>query len=144
VLIGFWAWVSPFPTDDIRATLLNGLSRVLFLAVTGGLLLVLTRKFEPGFRRLAPLVLIVIAWLDVFTHEPAQNPTVPPGVYEQNLARADLKMKPQPAPGKSRAMVRPGRRGIHQLCRARSEGQFPGQAAGLLCQLQSAGRRAEG
>ena len=118
VLIGFWAWVSPFPTDDIRATLLNGLSRVLFLAVTGGLLLVLTRKFEPGFRRLAPLVLIVIAWLDVFTHEPAQNPTVPPGVYEQNLARADLKMKPQPAPGKSRAMVSP-----------RAEGEFINFAA---------------
>jgi hypothetical protein len=49
--------------------------------------------------------LILIAWLDVFTHEPAQNPTVTPNVYEQNLAREDLKMNPQPELGGSRAMV---------------------------------------
>ena len=45
-------------------------------------------------------------WL-VKDHEPAQNPTVPPGVYEINLARADLKMNPQPELGGSRAMVSP-------------------------------------
>ena len=58
-----------------------------------------------GLRRLAPLLLIVVAWLDVFTHEPPQNPTVPPSVYELNLARADLKMDPQPELGGSRAMI---------------------------------------
>ena len=60
-----------------------------------------------GLRRLAPLLLIVVAWLDVLTHEPTQNPTVPPGVYELNLARADLNMDPQPELGGSRAMVSP-------------------------------------
>jgi hypothetical protein len=103
----FWAWRFPFSTDDVHATLLNGLSRAAFLILTGALLFVLTRDNAPGLRRIAPLILIFIAWLDVFTHEPAQNPTVPPGVYELNLARARLAMQPQPALGESRAMVTP-------------------------------------
>jgi hypothetical protein len=100
-----WACRFPFPTDDVHATLLNGLWRAFFLLVTGGLLLLLTLEAGPGLRRIVPLLLIVVAWLDVFTHEPAQNPTVPPSVYELNLARADLKMNPQPELGDSRAMI---------------------------------------
>ena len=103
----FWAWQFPFPTDDVHATLLNGLSRAACLILTGALLFVLTRENAPGLRRSAPLLLVVVAWLDVFTHEPAQNPTVPPSVYELNLARAGLAMQPQPALGESRAMVTP-------------------------------------
>ncbi|MGD0252704.1 MAG: hypothetical protein ABSC01_08400 [Verrucomicrobiota bacterium] len=103
----FWAWRFPFSTDDVHATLLNGLSRAFFLLVTGRLLLLLTQEAGPGLRQIAPVLLIVVAWLDVFTHEPMQNPTVAPGVYELNLARADLKMNPQPELGGSRAMVSP-------------------------------------
>jgi hypothetical protein len=103
----FWAWRFPFSTDDVRATLLNGLSRAAFLILTGGLLFVLTRENAPGLRHIAPLILIFTGWLDVYTHEPAQNPSVPSSVYELNLARAKLAMQPQPALGKSRAMVTP-------------------------------------
>jgi hypothetical protein len=103
----FWAWQFPFSTDDVHATLLNGLSRATFLILTGALLFVLTLENTPGLHRIAPLILIFVAWLDIFTHEPAQNPTVPPGVYELNLARARLAMQPQPALGESRAMVTP-------------------------------------
>ena len=103
----FWAWRFPFSSDDVHATLLNGLSRAAFLILTGALLLVLTREHAPGLRRIAPLILIFTAWLDVFTHEPAQNPTVPSSVYELNLARKKLAMQPQPALGESRAMVTP-------------------------------------
>ncbi|HTY87662.1 MAG TPA: YfhO family protein [Candidatus Acidoferrum sp.] len=102
-----WAAWFPFKTDDVRATLMNGLSRAAFLVITGVLLLVLTRKLDSGLRRLAPVLLMAVAWLDVFTHEPTQNPTVPPEVYQPNLARAALNMKPQPAFGESRAMVSP-------------------------------------
>jgi hypothetical protein len=107
VIIIFWTQIAPMPGDDSHATLLNGLSRVFFLLLTGALLLVLMRDHKPGLRRIAPLLLVVVAWLDVFTHEPAQNPTVPPSVYELNLARAKLAMQPQPALGESRAMVTP-------------------------------------
>jgi hypothetical protein len=98
----FWAWRFPFPTDNVHATLANGLSRIAFLILTGGALFLSARGFK-----FAPLILILVAWLDVFTHEPAQNPTVTPNVYEQNLAREDLKMNPQPELGGSRAMVSP-------------------------------------
>jgi len=94
-----WAWRFPFSTDDVHATLLNGWSRAAFLILTGGLLFVLTRENAPGLRRIAPLILIFVAWLDVYTHEPPQNPTVPPTVYELNLARARLALLPQPALG---------------------------------------------
>ena len=103
----FWAWRFAFSTDDVHTTLLNGLSRAAFLILTGALLFVLTRENSPSLRRIAPLIVIFIAWLDVYTHEPAQNPTVPPTVYELDLARARLAMQPQPALGESRAMVTP-------------------------------------
>ena len=103
----YWAWRFAFSTDDVHTTLLNGLSRAVFLIVTGSLLFVLTRENAPGLRRIAPLILIFTVWLDVYTHEPAQNPAVPPSVYELNLARARLAMQPQPALGESRAMVTP-------------------------------------
>jgi hypothetical protein len=103
----FWAREFPFPTDDVRATLANGFSRAAFLILTGGVLSLLFRKKTSSAAKLAPLFLILAAWLDVFTHEPPQNPTVTPGVYELNLARADLKMNPQPELGGSRAMVSP-------------------------------------
>ena len=103
----FWAWRFPFSTDDVHATWLNGWSRAAFLILTGALLFFLTRESAPGLRRITPLILIFTAWLDVYTHEPAQNPTVPPTVYELNLAHAKLAMQPQPALGESRAMVTP-------------------------------------
>ena len=37
-VILFWVWWFPFPTDDVPTTLLNGLSRVFFLLLTGALL----------------------------------------------------------------------------------------------------------
>jgi hypothetical protein len=100
----FWTWRFPFPYDDVRTTLLNGLTRMVFLVVTGAVLLVLTKT---KWARVAPLILILIAWLDVFTHEPTQNPTTPPNIYELNLAREKLAMNPQPTLGQSRAMMSP-------------------------------------
>jgi hypothetical protein len=103
----FWSWWFSFSSDDVQRTLLNGLSRALFLIATGALLFFLQCDSKPGLLRTIPLLLIFVAWLDVFTHEPTQNPTVSPNVYEPNLARNDLAMNPQPELGGSRAMVSP-------------------------------------
>ncbi len=103
----FWTRLVPMPGDDSQATLLNGFSREAFLILTGAVLFALAREAKSRLLRVAPLFLILVAWLDVFTHEPAQNPTVPPNVFELNLAREDLKMQPQPELGGSRAMVSP-------------------------------------
>lgn len=103
----FWAARFSLPDDDVRATLFNGITRAFFLLVTGALLLVLAREMKPGLPRIAPLLLIFVAWLDVFTHEPVQNPTAPPSIYTPGLAREKLAMNPQPALGQSRAMPSP-------------------------------------
>jgi hypothetical protein len=103
----FWAWRFPMPGDDVHATLLNGLSRGGFLLLTGALLFVLSCSGAAALRRAAALLLLPVAWLDVQTHEPTQNPTVPANIYEPNLARTRLAMNPQPELGGSRAMLTP-------------------------------------
>ena len=103
----FWTWRFPFSTDDVRATLFNGLSRALFLLLTGALLVFLMLPSKSGLRRITPLILVLVAWLDMLTHEPAQNPTAPPNIYTLSLAREKLAMNPQPELGGSRAMLTP-------------------------------------
>lgn len=124
-VILFWAWRFPFPTDDVGDTWFNGLTRAGFLLASAGLLLVIVQRnagLRPGALdatldrsaparrvalRFAPLALLLVAWLDVMTHAPTQNPTVAPWIYEPGLARTRLAMQPQPVLGESRAMVAP-------------------------------------
>jgi hypothetical protein len=54
-----------------------------------------------------PLILLLLLWMDVWTHEPNQNPSVPTLVYEPGLARAKLAMQPQPELFQSRALLTP-------------------------------------
>jgi len=105
--IVIWTQQAPAAGDNAHAALLNGISRACFLVLTGAILLGLTRDLKYPLARYLPLILILVAWLDVLTHEPRQNPTVLPGIFEENLARHRLAMKPQPELGGSRAMLSP-------------------------------------
>jgi hypothetical protein len=105
--IVIWTQFTQMAGVDAHAALLNGICRAGFLILTGGVLFCLTRRIQSPLLRFAPLALILLAWLDVLTHEPSQNPTVPPGVYQSNLARTQLAMNPQPELGGSRAMLSP-------------------------------------
>ena len=107
--IMYWIPHSSIPNVDVDAAALNAFSRLGFLFLTAIVLflLVVARDTERRIIKLAPLVLICVAWLDVLTHEPAQNPTVQPGIYQPDLAREQLAMNPQPELGGSRAMVSP-------------------------------------
>ena len=106
-LVLFWEWRYPLPHDEVHAALLNGLSRAIFLGLTGAFLFILSQKSRLNFPRIVSMVLILIAWLDVLTHEPPQNPTISPNIYASNMARIKLSMNPQPELGGSRAMVSP-------------------------------------
>ena len=77
------------------------------LLLVGFALICLAGKAGVRFGRVAPLLLIFVAWVDVLTHEPNQNPTVPPNIYQTDLAREKLAMDPQPGLGDSRAMMSP-------------------------------------
>ncbi len=110
VLIGgiiFWTQHAPLPDDETHAAFINGISRAIFLLITGAVLFALTRAAQSPMLRYAPLALLLVAWLDVFTHQPLQNPTVSPAVFELNLARTKLAMQPQPELGGARAMLSP-------------------------------------
>ena len=107
IAVTIWATKFPLPYSDAHAALLDGFSRVAFLILTGAILFILAGKSRSGLFKIAPLILILVAWLDVLTHEPAQNPNVPPDVYQANLAREKLAMNPQPELGASRALVTP-------------------------------------
>jgi hypothetical protein len=107
VAILFWTQLAPQPGDDSRLALLNGFSRAGFLIWIGVILFFLAHRAGSKFSRVAPLALIVFAWLDVFTHAPPQNPTVPPWIFSPGLSREKLALQPQPALGGSRAMVSP-------------------------------------
>jgi hypothetical protein len=102
-----WTQAAPLPGDDSRLVLMSGLSRAGFLLLTGGILFALTRNVKTPLLRFAPVLLLLIAWADVFTHEPTQNPTVSPKIFELNLAQTKLAMNPQPELGSSRAMLSP-------------------------------------
>jgi hypothetical protein len=103
----FWTQLGSAPGDDTHAAWLNGLSRAGFLVLTGSLLFALTRAAGARRFQVAQLLLLLTAWADVFTHEPAQNPTVPAWVFQPGLARAKLALQPQPELGGSRVMVSP-------------------------------------
>jgi len=114
-----WAWRFPLQGDDVPATLRNGLGRAGFLAAAAAVLFALHKAgdgaapLKPGLQRFGrlrpfiPVLLLLVLWLDVWTHEPPQNPSVPPWIYAPGLARAKLAMQPQPELGGSRAMVSP-------------------------------------
>lgn len=112
-IILLWAWWRPFPTDNFGDTLRNGLSRLVILAIGVALLLAVgrasldVRSSSTFWRRCLPWSLLVLCWLDVWTHVPPQNPTVPASIYAPGLAREKLAMKPQPTLGVCRAMVSP-------------------------------------
>src|SRR5207244_3606706 len=82
-----------------------------FLVATAGLLLWCIGKTEAAnaarFRSLVPAFLLLLPWLDLWTHEPTQNPSVPRSIYDPGTIRENLAMNPQPALGQSRAMLTP-------------------------------------
>ncbi len=107
IVIVVWTQFAPFPGDDSHAALWNGISRIAFLFLIRFVFLCLTSEAESSLLRFAPLLLLLVTWADVFTHEPPQNPTVPPWIYAPGLAGAKLSLNPSPALGGSRVMVSP-------------------------------------
>lgn len=108
-----WAWRFPQAGDNTQAALRNGLSRAVFLAsatcllwalVASGRLKLRAVQFAP---KLLPALLLILFWFDLWTHEPQQNPGMPPWPYQEGLARTKLALKPEPALGGTRVMPLP-------------------------------------
>lgn len=107
--ITLWTQLASQPGDNVPAALHSGISRAAILGLTGLALGLLARRGTAAWQPLLPMGLLLLTWADVLTHEPPQNPTVPPWVYQRNLVRDRLAMNPQPALGQSRVMLAPDR-----------------------------------
>ncbi len=108
ILMAVVLWLSPKHPTEVHVdenTLENTLTRMVFLAITLASLFACWRAKELKLRWALGLFLLLMIWLDIYTHVPPQNPTVDPSVYEGNVIRTRLDLKPQPEVGKSRVMV---------------------------------------
>ena len=106
VLIGLILWFArQWPVGSLAWTAVaaNGLLRVAFLVLTCTLLFLLVTR--PARRGWTGIALLGVCWLDVLTHEPWQNPTVDPSIYQPGLAAV---FQPQPVTaGESRVLMSP-------------------------------------
>jgi hypothetical protein len=109
IILACSRWL-PYPGEDWLTTMGNGLIRALWLGLALAALLGLTRTREPAKQRWLGLGLLVVLGLDVLTHVPRQNPTVPNIAY----ASIPLELSSRPVVGQSRAMIDP-RREAHLL-----------------------------
>ena len=107
-LIGVILWVArrwPAGGTTWRATALNGLERGLFLVLT--MLALYFFVSRPRWRSWSIVLLLALCWADVLTHEPRQNPTVDPSLFQPGLAAAEARFNPRPNIAESRLMMSP-------------------------------------
>ncbi|HEX4646833.1 MAG TPA: hypothetical protein VH598_14615, partial [Verrucomicrobiae bacterium] len=102
--IVWMAWKYPRPAEDWTATWRNAAGRALFLALILTILALLVRGVRIKMKWLTPVALLLLLWLDVYTHAPKINPTVEPSVYQPGLVRASLKWDQRVRPGESRVL----------------------------------------
>lgn len=120
-IAGILAWIllAPPTPGPAQPVVLCGVVRAVFLILIGTVIGLLTQG-RPApesagaaptprwrWRSAAPLALLLLAWLDVYTHTPEQNPTVDSWIFAPGLAREKLALTPEPRLGESRAMIAP-------------------------------------
>ena len=87
IVILFCAWKFPEAGDDLKMTLRNGVRSAVFLSAVPVGLLFLSGKIKLRSRQIIQTALIVLLWMDVFTHVPTLSPTVPSRIYQADLMR---------------------------------------------------------
>jgi hypothetical protein len=106
-IILLWAWESPRPNDDVSDTIISGLSRIGFLLATVAAFWLLAQNRGLRWQQVFSIALLLLIWLDVWTHEPTQSPSAPPAIYATSLVRDHLALNPEPVLGKSRVLISP-------------------------------------
>lgn len=108
VVIAIILWLAyrhPLPLDQWSATWRSGVERAILLAaLLGGL--VLTTRLSVERRWLARLSVLGLLVVDLLTHTPRQNPTVPSAALAPGLWEASHNIAP-PALGQGRVMITP-------------------------------------
>ncbi len=98
-----WRWQMDYA--NWRQSLACGLERAGFLIAGVAVLYLFVRRVEWRWWSIVPLV--ALAWCDVLTHEPWQNPTVDPSLYQVGFGVLDAKFNIAPELSQSRLMMSP-------------------------------------
>ncbi len=106
-VIAWLAYVSPMPMDTPWKTQVNALQRAVFLGLIVGLLWWLQRNWELKRGVLLRGALLLLVWLDIWTHSPPIMPTIPSWAYDKGMIQQKLELTPFPRHGQSRVMLRP-------------------------------------
>ncbi len=115
-LILIWAHNQPTPGTTFSVALNNSISRAGILVAIIAALYLLQRANSKRWRNVGSLALLSLLWLDLWTHEPPQNPTVSPSVFTPGQALVELGLQPQPRLGESRVMIsRDAKKDFHFL-----------------------------
>jgi hypothetical protein len=107
-LMGVILWVARrWPAGDSgwRTIAGNGIGRALFLLLTALALYFFASR--PSWRGWSIVPLLAVCWGDVLTHEPWQNPTVDPSLYQAGLGAMKVQFNPVPNIAQSRLMMSP-------------------------------------
>jgi hypothetical protein len=107
-LIGVILWVArrwPVGESTWPAIATNGLGRALFLFLTALAVYFFAR--HPSRRSWSIVPLLAVCWVDVLTHEPWQNPTVDPSLFQPGLGAMKAQFNPVPNLAQSRLMMSP-------------------------------------
>ena len=118
VALIWFAWAYPQvdpPYSDWPATVQSGASRAVFLSAILGIVVILRSVTRPIAARWLHVGLLLLVWLDVWTHAPDQNPRVPLAVYAPGVSH----LSPQPQPGVARAMFKPNTKPVIEAKTAR-------------------------
>ena len=97
----------PFDERTVSTVSANAFWRLTALAMVTVLLAALMRRSSPLRLRILGGALAAVLWIDFATHTARQNPTVPRGVFQPELANQALAMHPKPTHGIARAMLTP-------------------------------------
>lgn len=90
-----WAALHPDPEERWSAVWRSGLTRIFFLATILSLVAFLPKIARASGGVVGAFMLLVLVWLDVWSHAPSQNPTVKSVLYEPGFVAARLKSPPQ-------------------------------------------------
>ncbi len=106
-LVLAWARASALRTDDWTATTENAGVRVLCFALAMAGVWLAAKQDRAQMRFALQFGVLALLWLDLITHSPRQNPTIPPDAFAPGLVQAYHKFERPPRGGESRVMLSP-------------------------------------
>ncbi|EEF58496.1 hypothetical protein [Pedosphaera parvula] len=112
VLLGLVGWIiwsaqsQPMIKDNLTLTFMNAGMRSILLILILGVTILFQRATLLKKQLILGTSLLVLLWVDIYTHAPNLTPTVPPQVYEPDIMRKELMLNPKSQVGEPRVMPR--------------------------------------